>query len=57
MKVYANHKDGTPALWYDEDDKMLKDDNTAMPVDDEQDADDCADVWFDVMADGRDYND
>jgi len=42
MKIYAKHKDGTKAIWYDPDDKTLNDSNLSMYVSCEAEADELA---------------
>jgi hypothetical protein len=42
MKIYAKHKDGTKAIWFDPDDQTLNDSNGGVYVSCEAEADELA---------------
>ena len=50
IKVYDEHNDGTPALWFDPVVLKIIDDQETIAVSDETEADLVAAEWLDAMA-------
>lgn len=46
IKVYSEHEDGSPALWYDPSTEKLCDDQESQAVADESEADALAAEWL-----------